>query len=244
MRGLAALLLVLLAVASPAITRADAGGVPILMYHRVDEQTPRDAVGRALTVTPRAFADQLAWLRAHRITTLTTAELVDALAHGRRPHDAIVLTFDDGYTDAATVALPLLKRYGAHASFYVSAGFIGDGRHMTWAQLRALRAAGMEVGCHGTFHLDLATIGQRAATREIVHCVDTLARYLARPTTYAYAAGRYDASLFPVLRGAGIAAALTERWGTVSTLAAPYVLPRRRVDRADGVRAFAALAQP
>jgi peptidoglycan/xylan/chitin deacetylase (PgdA/CDA1 family) len=243
MRAFVALVFALIVIARPAAARAD-GGVPILMYHRVDTQTPRDAVGRSLTIAPQAFADQLAWLRAHRIATLTTAELVERLADGRPPHDAVVLTFDDGYTDAATVVLPLLRKYGARASFYVSAGFVGDGRHMTWTQLRALRAAGMEVGCHGTFHLDLVTAGRSTATHEIVHCVDTLTRYLAHPTTYAYAAGRYDASLFPILRAAGIRAALTERWGAAASLAVPYALPRRRVDRGDGPAAFASLARP
>jgi len=58
-------------------------------------------------------------------------------------------------TSPATVVTPLLRKYGDTASFYVSAGFIGDGAHANWAQLRAMRAAGMEIGCHGTHHLDL-----------------------------------------------------------------------------------------
>ncbi len=219
-------------------------GVPVLMYHMVDPVTPRDAVGRSLTLAPDAFAAQLAWLRDHHIATMTMDELADALAHGRHPRDSVVLTFDDGYTDAATVVTPILQRYGARASFYVSAGFLGDGRHLTWAQLRAMRAAGMEIGCHGTHHLDLATLDRATAEREIGHCVETLGRYLARPTTYAYAAGKWNDTTLALVRAAGLKAALTERPGTVTSLASPYTLPRRRVARDDDLRAFAALATP
>jgi peptidoglycan/xylan/chitin deacetylase (PgdA/CDA1 family) len=214
------------------------------MYHLVDPVTPRDAVGRSLTLEPAAFAAQLAWLRAHHIATLTMNELADALARGPAPRNAVVLTFDDGYSDAATVVTPILQRYGARATFYVSAGFLGDGRHLTWAQLRAMRAAGMEIGCHGTHHLDLATLDRAQATHEIGHCVATLARYLTRPTTYAYAAGKWNATTLEIVRAAGLKAALTERPGLVTSLRSPYTLPRRRVARDDDLTAFAALATP
>jgi peptidoglycan/xylan/chitin deacetylase (PgdA/CDA1 family) len=228
-------------VAAPAESN---GGVPVLMYHRVDPHTPADAVGRSLTLEPEAFAAQLAWLRDHGIRTLTMDELADALAHGEHPQHAVVLTFDDGYSDAATVVTPLLERYGARASFYVSAGFIGDGRHLTWPQLRAMRAAGMEIGCHGTHHLDLSTLKPAAAFAEVDHCVVTLAHYLNRPTTYAYAAGKWNATILALMRVENLKAALTEQPGVVTSLAAPYTLPRRRVDRSAGLASFAALAVP
>jgi peptidoglycan/xylan/chitin deacetylase (PgdA/CDA1 family) len=233
----------LLAAVLPAAA-AEPSGVPVLMYHRVDPHTPPDAIGRSLTLAPAAFEAQLAWLRDHHIVTLTTEELAAALARGEHPRHAVVLTFDDGYIDAATVVTPLLQRYGARASFYVSAGFVGDGRHLTWAQLRAMRAAGMEIGCHGTRHLDLAKLGRNAAAHEIDHCAATLAHYLAKPTTYAYAAGRWNATTLELVKAAGFTVALTERPGTVRSLAAPYTLPRRRVGRDAGIDSFAALATP
>ena len=155
-----------------------------------------------------------------------------------------MLTFDDGYNDAADVVTPLLRKYGAHASFYVSAGFIGDGRHASWAKLRAMRAAGMEIGCHGTRHLDLSRVGLASATREVTHCVAALAHYVGRPTTYAYPAGRWNATTLALMRRMGMKAALTERPGVVTSLAAPYTLPRRRVDRTAGLASFAAIATP
>jgi peptidoglycan/xylan/chitin deacetylase (PgdA/CDA1 family) len=240
-RGLVALIAVI-ACAVPALAAPAPAGVPVLMYHKVDPHTPHDPVGRSLTLDPAAFAAQLAWLRAHRIRTLTMNDLADALARGEHPQNAVVLTFDDGYLDAADVVTPLLRRYGARASFYVSAGFVGDGRHAGWAKLRAMRAAGMEIGCHGTQHLDLTRIGPAQAATEVGHCVAALTAYLARPTTYAYAAGKWNAATLVLMRRARMKAALTEQWGSVTALTSPYTLPRRRIDRSTGLASFAALA--
>jgi peptidoglycan/xylan/chitin deacetylase (PgdA/CDA1 family) len=238
-----AILVVTLAVA-PANAAAPIAGVPVLMYHKVDSHTPPDPIGRSLTLEPAAFEAQLSWLRAHRIRTLTMNDLADALRRGEPPQNAIVLTFDDGYNDAADVVTPLLRKYGDRASFYVSAAFIGDGRHAGWPQLRTMRAAGMEIGCHGTRHLDLSRVGGRAAAREVSNCIAVLTHYLARPTTYAYPAGRWNAATLALMRQSGMKAALTERPGVVTSLAAPYTLPRRRIDRTAGLAAFAALATP
>ena len=221
-------------------------GVTVLMYHRVDADVPHDAVGRDLTVEPAAFEAQLRYLREHRIATLTAAELTDELARGRRPQHAVVLTFDDGYSDAATAALPLLVKYGARGTFYVSSGFVGTPRHLTWRQMRAMRAAGMEVACHGTLHLDLSTLDRAGQEREAGGCMKRFARYLGGPApiTYAYPAGKYDATTLALMHSLGIASAFTEIPGDVTSLSLPYELPRLRVRHDDGLARFAALTSP
>jgi peptidoglycan/xylan/chitin deacetylase (PgdA/CDA1 family) len=237
----AALAMLALGGASPAPW----AGVPVLMYHKVDPTTPHDAVGRDLTLDPAAFEAQLAWLRDHNIRTMTTAQLVAALARGERPRDVVVLTFDDGYRDAATYVTPLLRKYGMRASFYISAGFVGDGRHASWRELRAMRDAGMEVACHGTQHLDLTTLDRAAEEAEIGTCVAQVRTYLGvRPSTYVYAAGKSNAAAREILAHDGVKAALTEEPGLVRSLADPFALPRRRIHRDDGLAAFAALATP
>jgi peptidoglycan/xylan/chitin deacetylase (PgdA/CDA1 family) len=241
------IILLLVAVFMPALPVAATpvrGGVPVLMYHKVDPQVPSDRTGRSLTIDPAVFAAQLAWLRAHGIRTITMDDLAEALRRGQHPQHAVVLTFDDGYNDAADVVTPLLRRYGDRASFYVSAAFIGDGRHAGWTKLRTMRGAGMEIGCHGSHHLDLTTLSRAGASREVNGCVAALTHYLARPTTYAYPAGRFNGTTLALMRAAGMKAALTEIPGAVTTLAQPYALPRRRIGRDTGMASFAALATP
>jgi peptidoglycan/xylan/chitin deacetylase (PgdA/CDA1 family) len=222
-------------------------GVPVLMYHKVDAVIPaHDAVGRDLTIEPAAFEAQLRYLRTHRIATLTAEDLTRQLAAGRHPERAVVLTFDDGYDDAATTALPLLRKYGARGTFYVSSGFIGTPHHLSWVQIRAMRAAGMEVACHGTLHLDLSKLDRAGQMREANGCMRRFAHYLRgpQPRTYAYPAGKYDAVTLDIMKRLGIAAAFTERPGDVLGLGRPYELPRRRIRHDDDLARFGELATP
>ncbi|MDQ2858677.1 MAG: polysaccharide deacetylase family protein [Candidatus Eremiobacteraeota bacterium] len=239
-RALAAALAV--AGVQASVARAPAG-VPVLMYHRVDAVVPRDAVGRDLTVEPHAFAAQLRFLRDRHIDAITASELVEDIAAGHLPRRAVVLTFDDGYADNATTAFPLLVKYHARGTFYVSSGFVGTPGHLSWKQMRAMQGAGMEIACHGSEHLDLSTLDRAGQLREAGGCVRRLERYLGgmRSVTYAYPAGKYDATTFSVLRGLRIRAAFTERPGAVVDLRRPYELPRRRVRHDDDVAAFGAL---
>lgn len=218
----------------------------MLMYHKIDAVIPHEAVGRDLTIEPGAFAAQLGYLKKHRIRTITAADLASAIARGSPPRDAVVLTFDDGYDDAATTALPILRKYGAHATFYVSSGFVGTPRHLSWKQMREMRAAGMEVACHGTVHLDLSTLDRAAQRREAAGCMKRFARFLGgpAPTTYAYPAGKHDATTLAIMRELGMRAAFTTDPGIVTTLTRPYELPRRRVHHDDDLARFAAIATP
>ncbi len=244
--ALAALTLVAAcAAARPSAVRA-ADGVPVLMYHKVDALVPSEAVGRDLTVEPNAFAAQLEYLRRRRIRTLTAAELVNEIARGGRPRHAVVLTFDDGYADAATTALPILRRYGARATFFVSSGFVGTPRHLTWKQMREMRSAGMEIACHGTDHLDLSKLDRPGQLREAAGCMKRFVRFLGgtAPKTYAYPAGQYDATTLTIMRELGIVAAFTEHPGNVMDLTRRFELPRRRVRHDDDLRQFAAIATP
>jgi peptidoglycan/xylan/chitin deacetylase (PgdA/CDA1 family) len=243
----AALALAVALVPSAAHAAPPWAGVPVLMYHKVDANVPAgDAVGRDLTVEPAAFAAQLDYLRAHHIATLTAEELARELAAGRRPTNAVVLTFDDGYEDGATTALPLLRKFGARGTFYVSSGFVGTPRHLTWRQIRDMRAAGMEVACHGTNHLDLSTLDRAGQLLEAAGCMRRFARWVggAKPVTYAYPAGKYDAVTLDIMQRLGVRAAFTERPGVVTDLARPYELPRRRVRHDDDLARFADLVRP
>ncbi len=109
-----------------------------------------------------------------------------------------------------------------------------------------MRAAGMEVACHGTFHLDLSTLDRARQMAEAGGCMRRFAHYLggAPPVTYAYPAGKFDAVTFEIMKQLGIAAAFTERPGLVTSLAQPYALPRRRIRHDDGVARFGELATP
>jgi peptidoglycan/xylan/chitin deacetylase (PgdA/CDA1 family) len=104
------------------------------MYHRVAE-LPSDPF--SLAVSPQHFAEHLEALRKYgRPTSLR--QLTQTLQHGKRPHRAIVVTFDDGYTDNLYNAKPLLERYDFPATAFVTTGHIGERREFMWDELERL----------------------------------------------------------------------------------------------------------
>ncbi len=63
------------------------------------------------------------------------------------------ITFDDGHRSDATLALPLLGKYGLRATFFITAGWTGQRQgFMDWTELRLLHEAGHRIGAHGMHH--------------------------------------------------------------------------------------------
>lgn len=103
----------------------------ILMYHRVAEETHDPW---ALCVSPRRFAEQMASLgklaECVDLLELQRPELVPRSGKVR-----VALTFDDGYRDNLSQALPILERYRIPATVFIVSGAIGRGREFWWDAL-------------------------------------------------------------------------------------------------------------
>ena len=93
----------------------------VLMYHSVSEYTDDPYL---VTVDPARFERQLRWLRARGCTGVSMRELLAARRAGRA-RGLVGLTFDDGYTDFAEHAVPLLRAYGFRAELFVVSGLVG-----------------------------------------------------------------------------------------------------------------------
>ena len=80
------------------------------------------------------------------------------------------ITFDDVPDSAAAVGAQVLERRGARGTFYVAAGTCGTQdtywRVASREQVRDVHAAGHEIGCHTTHHVNVQSLGRRALTRE------------------------------------------------------------------------------
>jgi peptidoglycan/xylan/chitin deacetylase (PgdA/CDA1 family) len=115
--------------------RLDRSRPLILMYHRVARlaHDPWE-----LAVTPDRFAEQIEVLtRERRVVPLR--RLTEELAIGGNGKPLAAVTFDDGYSDVLTAALPVLRRFECPATLFVTTGAIGSGESFWWDTLtRAL----------------------------------------------------------------------------------------------------------
>ena len=127
------------AIKSAVVTRARAH-LPhpptpaILMYHRIANETfdPWE-----LAVAQEAFAEQLAWIASHR-TVLRLAEFADLHRRRKLPRSAIALTFDDGYSCTAEIAVPMLRNAKMPATIFIAAQQIERGGAFWWDELQQI----------------------------------------------------------------------------------------------------------
>jgi len=103
----------------------------LLMYHRVADVRvdPWE-----LAVSPAHFAEHMTLLR-EKYDVWPLAAYADRLGAGRPPHRAVVLTFDDGYIDNLTTAVPILEAEGLPATFFVPTGLLGHDASFWWDAL-------------------------------------------------------------------------------------------------------------
>ncbi|MFM8332651.1 MAG: polysaccharide deacetylase family protein [Candidatus Methylumidiphilus sp.] len=103
--------------------QGEAARLSILIYHRVlpniDDLLPYE-------VTADAFDKQLEVLKS-AFNVLSLGEAVDRLKLGTLPPRSACITFDDGYADNATIALPILQRHGMPATFFIASAYINGG---------------------------------------------------------------------------------------------------------------------
>ena len=113
----------------------------VLRYHRVAGPPERSG---PLSVTAQEFEAQLRFLK-RRCHVVHAREIAEAVAENRPlPPRAVAVTFDDGYEDNASQALPLLLDYGVPAAFFVTAGWIGTGKVLWWDRLHDFLRQGAE----------------------------------------------------------------------------------------------------
>ncbi|MBO3748253.1 polysaccharide deacetylase family protein [Streptosporangiaceae bacterium NEAU-GS5] len=208
--------------------------VPILMYHSVTDR-PAPAT-RPLAVTPAAFAEQLAYLNDHGFTAVTFRDY----AEGGLPGRPVVITFDDGYADFHSEALPLLDRHGFPATVFVTSGWLADAgpeaagtpldAMLSWSQVREAAAAGVEIAGHSHSHPQLDQLRDQELRDELRRNKDLLQdRIGAAVTTMAYPFGYSSARVRRAVREAGYTAASAVANALASDRSDPLAAPRLTV---------------
>jgi peptidoglycan/xylan/chitin deacetylase (PgdA/CDA1 family) len=95
----------------------------ILIYHQVladyDPMRPDE-------MDAATFEKHMSWLKDN-FTVLTLGDAVKQLKQGNLPANAAVVTFDDGYENNASVALPILQKFNLPATFFIASDFLNGG---------------------------------------------------------------------------------------------------------------------
>ncbi len=227
--------------------------MPILMYHEI---APRSETSSRLAVSPDAFGAQLAYLHDEGFHTVTAAELSRVLSggDGKLPDRAVVLTFDDGFADFHSRAMPLLDRFGFTATLFVTTGWVSDagplpagrrpGPMLSWGQIDEAARSGIEIGAHSRLHPQLDQLPPGLLREELYLSKAKLEDKLGSAVTgLAYPFGYSNARVRNMARelghGYGCAVGNAMIGGEPDLLA----LPRLTVARSTGMSTFATLVR-
>jgi peptidoglycan/xylan/chitin deacetylase (PgdA/CDA1 family) len=216
--------------------------VPVLMYHYIRvNPNPYDRLGYNLSVTPADFAAQMDWLARNGYHPITFAELHSYL-NGQRglPSRPVILSFDDGYADFYTTALPILRAHDFSAVAYVVSGFVGRSGYMTAAQVVEADRSGIEIGAHTVDHVDLAKQSSNGLHYQLTASKASLEQLVGHPVlSLCYPSGRFNSTVAAAAENAGYRDATTTRWGSLRTLGSRYVWDRLRINGGETLDQYA-----
>ncbi|MBA3341804.1 MAG: polysaccharide deacetylase family protein [Gemmatimonadaceae bacterium] len=231
----------------------------------------RDAVIRALSRVPRrrvsnwirfpyyhyvfdderaGFAAQLAYFRnAGEFISLDDA--VACLGHQQVDGKYFCITFDDGFRNCLTNAVPILVDSGATATFFVPTGFIGKSprenpdllrrvsnggevvpEFLRWKDCRLMADAAMTIGSHSVNHILLSTSSDTEVERELRESKSMIEREIGRPCNhFSCPRGRpgvdFKSDRDPqIARRLGYKSFLTAQRGSVRRLPDPFLIER------------------
>lgn len=203
--------------------------IPILMYHYIRVADPSDKMGLALSVTPENFNLQMEWLKNNDYSSMKLADIADPqqvvlqnlISQNKKP---IVITFDDGYTDAYTKAFPILKKYDFTGTFFIIRHSVGakNNFYMNENQINEMQENNMEIGSHSLTHPNLTTISFEKLNNEIFNSKN-------ESQVFCYPSGRYNEETMNLVKKAGYKAAVTTKDGTTNQDSNLLELPRKRI---------------
>ena len=144
--------------------------IPVLMYHKFDYiVSPND---KSMFVSESMFEDQMKELLSAGYTPITFYDLKRYLdGDGGLPPKPFIITADDGYMNNYTIAYPILKKYNAQATFFITTEFIGTktvSDHFSWEQAREMEESGLiDIQSHTHSHALLNQLSDQEVTYQV-----------------------------------------------------------------------------
>ncbi len=211
--------------------------IPILMYHSIAAM-PKGTVMRSLHVPPKLFKLQMWLIKILGFKGLSMGDLQPYLT-GKKQGKVVGITFDDGFKNNLTHALPILQKFGFTATNYIISHNIGGINHwdldkgipenplMGENEVKQWANSGMEIGSHTRNHARLAESDIELATQEITKSkLDLENQFDCSVEHFCYPYGSYNDEIVAITKRAGYSTATTVDRGRAKSGDNLLTLPR------------------
>lgn len=164
--------------------------IDILMYHSIS-----NGVGPT-SISASDFEMQMKLLAEANVQVISMNELLTLRESiGEPASHFVIITFDDGFTDFAETAWPILQKHGFPSIVYIPTGHVGNLENwrgadspprplMSWSTIQSLAEKGVEFGSHTISHPDLDLISSSDIEIELSTAKKHLEEKLGKPVVH------------------------------------------------------------
>jgi peptidoglycan/xylan/chitin deacetylase (PgdA/CDA1 family) len=185
--------------------------IVFLMYHELE------IPGRALchpepgyaryAVSEDEFREQMQHLKDRGFSGTSVGQALEF-----SPDPSVAITFDDGSETDLLAAAPILQQAGCNATFYITAGWLGQPGQLSATQLNELSRQGFEIGCHSMTHAYLTDLDEVGLERETIDAKARLEQIIGKPVDHlSCPGGRSNHRVANAARAAGFRTVATSR---------------------------------
>lgn len=209
--------------------------VPALMYHHIQDLTTAKQEGHgSLTVDTEIFRKQMQYLKDHGYNPIRPEQLIAFFdGGGSLPGKPVLLTFDDGYDDFSSDAVPVLRSFGFAATAFIPTGLLQNPGYMSWANLSDISGQGLIYFANHTWSHHNVSTSLTEDQKEIGTADTQLAEHgLNTSKVFAYPYGNPSANGESVLSTLGYKLGFTTYPGWTQCRGRRFTLPRTRIGNA------------
>jgi peptidoglycan/xylan/chitin deacetylase (PgdA/CDA1 family) len=205
--------------------------IPVLCYHQVRDLKNTDTrSNRQYIIPPETFASHMKILHDSGYTIINPEEIMTAFNDNSHLQKPIVITFDDGTKTEYKNALPVLKRYGFKAIFFIMTVTINKKAYLDAVQIKQLSEQGHLIGCHSWDHKNVKKYNTYDWAVELSTPKKFLEEITGKQVDYfAYPYGVWSSAAFEKLKLFGYKAAF-QLSGKIDPANQEYTIPRILVD--------------
>jgi hypothetical protein len=203
--------------------------LPTLMYHHIQDPAGQTSP----SVSPEFFQPQMEYLQTKGYTTVSPQQLINFFSSGTPlPAKPVMITFDDGYADFASNAVPILNQFSHKAVMFLSTGLVNNPDYLTWDQIAGINSSNISFGNHTWSHKNTQSSDETIEAEIGVAQTQLEEKGLGSPKTFAYPYGIVGRGV-KYLQANEFLLAFTTQPGSTLCSQQSLVLPRIRVGNAN-----------
>ena len=206
-------------------------GIPILMYHYIEDIPVPSAI------SPELFRKQMIHIKEN-CNPITMEDVIGYIEGKTIPDHSVLITFDDGTADFYYNALPVLMEFDIPATLYIATGYIDscmpslshnwEYKMLRWEEVDEISQCEIiEIGAHSVTHPRFNLISNNEIQYEVTKSKEILEENIGKPVIhFSYPKGYTNREIVEIVKDAGYKTAVTSKNGHTKVGDDVYTLKR------------------